>query len=125
MVPTRILIVDDSRPFRTSLATLLAQHADVQVVGEVESAEGAPGLITQLRPDLLLVDAGLPNLSGFALTHRLKVEATLPRVIVLTLSPLNGYRSAALAAGADDFLGKDDVITTLLPAIRRLFAPPG
>lgn len=120
MAPTHVLLVDDSVPFRTSLAALLAQHPEVLVVGEAGSAEAALPLIMQLQPDLLLVDAVLPNLSGFDLTRHVKAVSNPPRVIVLTLSPLHGYRLAALAAGADDFLGKDDVVTDLLPAIRRL-----
>lgn len=123
MAPIRVVIVDDSLPFRTSLTTLLAQHAEVQVVGDAASAEEALPLIAQLQPDLLLIDAVLPSLSGFDLTRRLKAASALPRVIILTLSSLNGYRSAAFAAGADDFLVKDAVVADLLPAIRRLYAP--
>lgn len=120
MAAIRIVLVDESLPFRRSLAALLAQHAELQVVGQAASAEEALPLIAQLRPDLLLVEAVLPGASGYELTRRIKEERSAPRVILLSLSTFNGYQLAASAAGADGFLRKDEVFAGLIPAILRL-----
>ena len=121
MTAIRIVLVDDNIWYRASLAALLAQWPYVCVVAETDNGAQALEMAAQLRPDLLLVDVVMPEMSGIELTCRLKALCHPPRVLVLTMHALPGYRAAALEAGADDFLAKDQVIVTLAPTIYQLF----
>lgn len=123
MRPIRIVIVDDNPYYRAALMVLLSQEGVLQVVGQAASGDLASGLIGQLQPDLALVDIVLPGMNGFELTHHLKQTAPALRVIALTMHALPSYKLAAITAGADDFIIKDQVPEQLLPAIRRLFPP--
>jgi len=117
----RLVLVDDNLRYRASLAAFLAQWPQISIVAEADNGARALELAEQLRPDLLLVDVVMPGMSGIALTRRLKLLREPPRVLVLTMHALPSYRTAALEAGADDFLVKDQVTAALAPAIRRLF----
>lgn len=115
------VVVDDNVRYRASLAAYLAQWPEIRVVAEANDGVQALDLVAQLQPDLLLVDVVMPGMSGIELTRKVKAMASSIRVLVLTFNALAAYRTAALEAGADDFLGKDQVTTALVPAIQRLF----
>lgn len=117
------ILVDDNSRYRASLAALLAHWPAVQVIAEAESGKRALDLVAQLRPDLLLIDVVMPGMSGIELTRQVKALQHPPRVLVLTMHIQTEYRDAALAAGADGFLAKDQVTTALAPAIHNLFTP--
>ena len=123
MKPIRTLLVDDSAEFLKSAAAFLARHSRIGVVGQAHSAREALELVARLRPDLVLMDLRLPNLSGLEATRRLKAAADPPRVILLTLYDLPDYRRAADEANADGFIAKADLAAQLTPLIDRLFAP--
>lgn len=117
----QIVLVDDNIHYRRSLLALLSQWSHLNVIAEADNGDLALDLAAQLRPDLLIVDVVMPGMSGIDLTQRLKALSPPPAVLVLTMHSLSSYRTSALAAGADDFLAKDQVTTALGPAIRRLF----
>lgn len=118
----RIVLVDNNDRYRTSLASLLAHDTRVTVIAEAESGPQAMALVEQLQPDLVLVDVVMSGMSGIELTRQLKALSLSPQIIVLTMHIAPAYRAAALAAGADDFLAKDEVTVALAPAIQRLFS---
>lgn len=118
-----ILLVDDSDPFRAALAALLACDSALMVVGQAATAAEGLALAAALQPRLALVDLALPGPSGLELTRWLKARSPAPLVIVLSLHTLSAYRHAAVEAGADAFLSKDDVSLALLALIDRLIGP--
>jgi signal transduction histidine kinase/FixJ family two-component response regulator len=97
----RILIVEDQRDAAEMLAMVLtAQSHQVRVVGD---GHAALGIVGQFRPDLMLIDIGLPGMSGYDLAERIRSERTLPNVFLVALT---GYgspedRSHALRCGFD------------------------
>jgi DNA-binding NarL/FixJ family response regulator len=107
--PIRVLIVDDSAPYRAGLRAALAAEAALAVVGEADSGEAALALAASLRPDVVLMDVAMPGMNGLEATGRLKAHADAPCVIIVTLYDLPAYRVAAVAAGADGFLPKSDL----------------
>lgn len=124
--PVRVLVVDDERPIRRFLVTSLGAHG----YAVFEAADGPEALVAvvDLRPDLLILDLGLPGLDGVEVTRRLREWTPLP-IIILSVRDQEAEKIAALDAGADDYLTKPFGIGELLArmrvALRRAAAPSG
>lgn len=117
----RTLMVDDHAAFLDELAHFLAEEHEMDVVGRTASGEDALEQTTALRPDLVLMDLAMPGMGGLEATRRLKAEPDAPRVIMLSLHEHSMYHLAARDAGADGFVPKSKLGTTLLPMIHSLF----
>jgi DNA-binding NarL/FixJ family response regulator len=120
----RVLLVDDQALFREALATLLAVHEDVEVVGEAGDGDEALRKAAELAPDVVLMDLRMPVLDGIAATRELAAIRGLEgvRVLVLTTYDTDAHVFEALAAGASGFLLKDSGPAELLHAIRVVAA---
>lgn len=121
MKKLRVLLVDDSREFINSAASLLSLRPELDVVGQARSGAEAIRLATELEPDLVLMDIAMPQMNGLEATRRIKAKPSPPRVVVLTLHNNAEYRSAARAVGSDGFLSKEDFPVKLIPLIHTLF----
>ena len=112
---TRILVIDDERPIRRFLRTALAAH-HYEVV-EAESGQEGLSLAAAERPDLIILDVGLPDLDGIEVTRRLR-EWTQTPVIILSVRDQESDKIAALDAGADDYLTKPFGVGELTARLR-------
>jgi DNA-binding NarL/FixJ family response regulator len=114
---TTFLIVDDHRLFREQARALLEAEG-LTVVGEAEDGETALGAVRELRPDVVLLDIGLPGLDGFAVAERLAQEAAPPRVVLISSREAATYGSRLSTSATIGFVQKDDLsaarIQTLL-----------
>ena len=117
---TTILIVDDNAQFRALMREITAQEAAFQVVGEAADGAEAIGQAQALQPDIVLLDLAMPRVSGLEALPRLKAACPKTRVIVVTVHEDEAYREAAAARGADAFLLKKTLRTTLLPTLGGL-----
>jgi DNA-binding NarL/FixJ family response regulator len=118
MAPLVVLLVDSSPIFLQSAVQFVQEYASDQIVvgGAVSDGVAALALVESLGPDVVLWGIGMPALPQLQLLPQLR--ASLPQAGIIVLGFLEeGYRQAALAAGADLFLIKDGLTTTLLPAI--------
>jgi two-component system KDP operon response regulator KdpE len=112
-----ILIVDDDVGARQAVRAILAAH-DVEVL---EAATGPEAIVmSQMPPDLILLDLGLPGCDGLELLHRLREECEAP-IIVFSAADRSGDR-AAVAAGAEYFLHKPLDSSLLLLCIEASLA---
>src|SRR5690348_14127392 len=102
------MVVDDSRPFASAVAQFLAREGGFEVLASAHSGTEALARAPIERPELMLVDVGMPGMDGLALTTRIKALATPPKIVMMTLEDSEKSRSGAVAAGADGFLAKDD-----------------
>ncbi|HML39193.1 MAG TPA: response regulator [Bellilinea sp.] len=111
----RILVIDDERQIRRMLHTSLSGHG-YQVF---EAANGEEGLLAAVdqKPDIILLDLGLPDLDGVEVTRRLR-EWTRTPIIVLSVREREQDKVSALDAGADDYLTKPFGMSELLARIR-------
>ena len=114
----RVLLADDHGIVRRGLRSLLESEPGLQVVGEAADGLEAIRLCTEIKPDVLILDIGLPKLNGIDVAARVQKLDPAPWVIVLTMHTDESYILRALAAGARAYLLKDATDEDLLPAIR-------
>jgi DNA-binding NarL/FixJ family response regulator len=122
-----ILIVDDNSRLRALIRRITTQKPALQVVGEAEDGAEAIRLVHLLRPDIVLMDLVMPQVNGLEAMRQIKVEHPETKVIIMTVHTEDAYRRTAEANGADAFLLKMTLMTTLLPTIRRVcscMSPP-
>jgi DNA-binding NarL/FixJ family response regulator len=117
MTPVRVLLVDDQALFREALATLLATHDGIDVVGEAGNGEEALSRASKLTPDVVLMDLRMPVLDGVAATRRLRLAHPSVQVIALTTFDDDEDVFAALRAGAVGYLLKDVSSARLIEAV--------
>jgi DNA-binding NarL/FixJ family response regulator len=122
-----ILIVDDNPRLRALIRRIATQKPALQVVGEAEGGAEAIRFTHLLRPDIVLMDFVMPLVNGLEAMRQIKVEHPETKVIIMTVHTEDAYRRTAEANGADAFLLKKTLMTTLLPTIRRVrscMSPP-
>jgi NarL family two-component system response regulator LiaR len=114
--PIRVAIVEDHTLTREGMKTALLTAFDV--IGE--AADGVSGyeLIMKERPDVAIVDLGLPGLDGIALTQRIRAEGSGTHVVIVTMIDVEDEVLASLAAGADAYCLKSSPASTLIDAVR-------
>ncbi|RSD07956.1 response regulator [Amycolatopsis eburnea] len=117
MTPVRVLLVDDQALFREALATLLATHDGIDVVGEAGNGDEALSQAAALTPDVVLMDLRMPVLDGVGATRRLRLAQPGVRVIALTTFDDDEDVFAALRAGAVGYLLKDVSSARLVEAV--------
>lgn len=112
----RVVIVEDHALTRAGLKTALSPQS--HVVGE--AADGLAGLelIKRERPDVAVIDIGLPGLDGIALTQRVRAEMPSTHVVILTMVDLEQEVLAALAAGADAYCLKSSDPERIVEAVK-------
>jgi two-component system KDP operon response regulator KdpE len=119
----RILVVDDERPIRRFLSASLSGQYEI---AEAANGEDAMRLAAAERPDLIILDLGLPDLDGVEVTRRLR-EWTQTPIIVVSVREQESDKVAALDAGADDYLtkpfGTRELMARIRAALRRAAEP--
>jgi len=116
----RVVVVDDHTLMRQGLVGLLDEDPDLVVVGQAGDASSALDVIEEMRPDVVLMDVGLPGVSGLELTVRVKRIVPDIRVLVLTMYEREDYLFQALQAGASGYVLKGADIQDLLTAVRTV-----
>ena len=119
----RILIVDDSAAMRDALSSLLNAAKGFEVVGFAGDGLEAVERAGELLPDVVLMDAQMPNMDGVEATRHIKLN--LPSVRVLSLSVFTDCLEASIAAGAEGYLMKDCEPEELFSELRRIAAIAG
>lgn len=115
---TRLLLVDDHTVVRSGLRMLLENEADFEIVGETGSGHGALQLVEQLQPDLVLMDIGLPDLSGIEVTQQIKQRWPNVAIVALTIHEDEEYFFKMLQAGVNGYVPKRAAPEELLTAVR-------
>jgi len=118
MAKIRILLTDDHTLFRQGIRTLLSAESDLEIVGEAANGAEAVEKITELRPDLVLMDIGMPGLSSFEATRQIKKIRPDTRILFLTMYDDEDYLVQCMEVGASGYVLKDSPAQQLLAAIR-------
>jgi two-component system, NarL family, response regulator NreC len=115
---TRLLIVDDHAVVRSGLRMLLENERDVEIVGEAGTASEAIEAAIRLKPNVILMDIGLPDMSGIDATREIKKQCPDVSIVALTIHEDEEYFFKMLEAGASGYVPKRAAPEELLTAIR-------
>ena len=118
----QVLLVDDDPLVRSALSLMLGGQGDIEVVGEAGNGEAGLALVTELKPDVVLMDIRMPVMDGLEATQVLHQRLAPPAVVVLTTFDADDHVLRAIAAGADGFLLKDTAPGDIVQAIRTVAA---
>lgn len=118
MDKVRILIAEDSLPFRQGLQNLLQSVDDVEVIGEAGTGEETTRLAYQLQPDVILMDIQMPGINGIEATRQIINASPHIRILMLTMFEDDESVFAALRAGARGYLLKGALKAEIVRAIR-------
>ena len=117
VLPLRVLIVEDDPMMQLGLEQALSDQPDLEVVGQAEDGYQGVQMVQKLRPDLVVMDIGLPRIDGIAATQQIKQTMPDVHVVMLTSHTAQAEILAALSAGADAYCVKGASIERLLAAI--------
>jgi two-component system response regulator NreC len=120
MKKIRILLADDHTLIRGGLRLIIEQHADLSVVGEAEDGRQAVALAASLKPDVAVLDIGMPNLNGIEAAKQITQSDSGTAVVVLSMHRDETYILRALKAGVRGYLLKDSAESDLVRAIRSV-----
>ncbi len=115
--PIRVLLVDDSAVFLRSVTSFLEEHKEIAVVGSALGGQQGLARAQALRPDAVLVDLAMPDISGFELIPLLRKILPASAIVAVTLFDTSAYEEAAMEAGAHAFITKTNLSADLIPAI--------
>ena len=118
--PIRILICDDHVLFSEGIKAILRAEAALEVVGEVRDGRQAVEKVKELRPDVVLMDIAMPDLSGFEATRRVHEADPAVKVLMLTMHDEEELVARCLEAGAAGYIIKDAPATQLVYAIETV-----
>ena len=117
-MPTRLLLVDDHAVVRSGLRMLLSAESDVEIVGEASTAAQAIEEAGVVKPDVILMDIGLPDLSGIDATREIKKRFPAISIVALTIHEDEEYFFKMLQAGVNGYVTKRAAPEELLTAVR-------
>jgi two-component system response regulator NreC len=120
MPKTRVLLADDHAIVREGVRMILNAQPDMEVIGEASNGLGALSLAHTLKPDLVLMDIGMPGMNGLEATRALKEAHPLIQILILTMLEDEDYFFRILAAGASGYVLKGAGSDELLSAIRAV-----
>jgi NarL family two-component system response regulator LiaR len=118
----RIILADDHVMLRQGTVALLQREEDIEVVGQADNGRQAVDLAQRLRPDIVVMDVRMPELSGVEATRQIRERFPAVQVLVLTAHDDEQYIFSLLEAGASGYLLKNAPISDLVQAIRQVHA---
>jgi DNA-binding NarL/FixJ family response regulator len=114
----RVVVVEDHDLFRSGLVRLLSEQDGIEVVEEAADGERAVRVVGRLRPDVVLMDLGLPGMSGIEATRHIFEQMPGANVLVLTISDAQRDVIDAILAGARGYLLKESTLDEIIGGIR-------
>ena len=120
MAMTKVLLADDHRLMRSGLRLVIERHPDFNVVGEADDGRQAVAMAEQLRPGVIVMDIGMPNLNGIEAARQITEAHPEIAIVMLSMHSDEGYVLRALKAGARAYLLKDSAEEDLTKAIEAV-----
>jgi two-component system response regulator DesR len=118
----RLVIAEDQAMVLGALAALLEAEGDMEVVGQAANGRAALALVVSQKPDVLLSDIEMPEMTGLELAAEIQRLRQPTRTVILTTFARPGYLRRALEAGVSGYLLKDSPASSLANAVRRIQA---
>jgi len=118
----RVLLADDHRIVREGVCSLLGNEPDMEIVGEAEDGRQALELVSELLPDVIVMDITMPNLNGVDATRQIIRNSPNIKVVALSIHSSRAFVADMLKAGASGYVLKESPFDELVGAIRRVVA---
>jgi len=118
--PVRVLVVDDYEPFRRVVCSLLVDRPELQIGGEVSDGLEAVQKAAELRPDLILLDIGMPTLNGIEAARRIRKLSPECKILFLSQESSADVVQEAFRLGALGYVAKTDAGSELLTAVNAV-----
>lgn len=116
----KVMVVDDHELVRTGICRMLADHTDIEVIGQASTGEEALLYARQYQPDVMLLDVNMPGVGGVETTRRLLQSLPNCRVIAVSGLTEEPYPSLILRAGAKGYLTKGTPVEEMVKAIKKV-----
>jgi DNA-binding NarL/FixJ family response regulator len=116
----KIIIVDDHVLFREGLAAIIRSESDFEIIGQAGTVQEATELVKALKPDMVLMDFGLPDGTGAEATRAILNEHPACQVVFLTMSEEDEHLFAAIRSGARGYLLKNMRPTKLISSLKSV-----
>lgn len=116
----RVLLADDHNLVRAGLRALLEDLPEVKVVGECSDGRQALAMILDVRPDVALLDIGMPGLNGLDAAAKIAAEAPATKVVIVSMHSNERYVAQAMAAGVAGYVLKDAFVDELPVLLRSV-----
>jgi len=117
----RILLADDHQLMRSGVRLMLERESDLAVVGEAPDGREAVSLAKTLKPDVAVMDIGMPNLNGIEAAHQMTQENPALAIVIVSMHSDESYVLRALKAGARGYLLKDSAEADLIKAVHVVY----
>jgi DNA-binding NarL/FixJ family response regulator len=118
----RVVIADDHTLFREGLRALFASEGDIEVVGEAADGAAAVSSVSELHPDVVVMDLMMPGVNGLEATRQIHAETPGTKVLVLSMYDDEEHAQGLLAAGASGYMLKRATSDELVRALREVVA---
>ena len=118
MKKIQVLLADDHQLIRSGLRLMLEREADIIVAGEACDGREAVALAKSLRPDVVVMDIGMPNLNGIEAAHQMTQDRPKVTIVMLSMHSDESYVLRALRAGARGYLLTDSAEADLIKAVQ-------
>ena len=118
----KILIVDDNRIYRQAIKEYLEMFllSEANLITEAQDGEEAIAKAREIKPDVVIMDIGLPGINGLEAARLIKLERPEVQVVIITVRDGGQYKEEAVKLGAASFLTKDRITLDLLPLLNNL-----
>ena len=116
----KVLIADDHQLFREGLVNLISSAPDIEVIGEAKDGLEATKKAKKLKPDLILIDIGMPNMNGIEATKSIKRDDPGIKIIAVSMHSDRQFVKGVLEAGADGYLLKNCTYRQLIDAVQSV-----
>jgi DNA-binding NarL/FixJ family response regulator len=117
---TRVLLAEDFVPFRELICSILKKQDGLQIIAEVGDGQQAVKISEELKPDLILLDVGLPTLNGLAAARQICQLVPEAKIIFVTQESSPEVVQEAFNLGAQGYVFKIQIVSDLLPAIEAV-----
>ena len=116
----RVLVVDDYEPWKDFVSRTLRNEPELQVIGQVSDGLEAVHRAERLKPDLILMDIGLPTLNGIEAARRIRDVSPTSKILFVRENRSPEVAQKALSDGAGGYVIKSDAASELLPAVKAI-----
>ena len=116
-MPARLLIVDDHEVVRLGVRMLFTKSDSIEVCGEAQNGVDAIGMVSELSPDVVILDLSMPGMNGFEIAARIRLIAPSTRIVLFSIHEIP---STARWVGADAFVSKSSPLQELALTVNRV-----